>query len=142
MADGAVFARVHVLVLCDEIERRPGTEVVYDLRRVRTGIQAASFPYTHPQLGVYLQVSGHEGTASGRIVAVNEATDEEIIGVPIDEIRLWGPLTIVHYRVQLQHCVFRAPGVYWFQVFLNQKLVAERRLHVEISGDTNGQLIR
>jgi hypothetical protein len=48
MPDGSVFARVHVLVLCDEVERLAGAEVVHDLRRVRTGIRAASFPYTHP----------------------------------------------------------------------------------------------
>ena len=38
MADGSVFARVHVLVLCDEIRRQTGAEVVYDLRGVRTGV--------------------------------------------------------------------------------------------------------
>ena len=41
MADGSVFARVHVLVLCDDIEERPGEKAVFDLRGVRTHVQAA-----------------------------------------------------------------------------------------------------
>jgi hypothetical protein len=135
MADGSVFARVHVLVLCDEVERLPGTEVVYDLRRVRTGIRVSSFPYTHPQLCVYLQLSGPEGAATGRIVTVSAATDQEVAFVPLDEVPLWGPLTVVPCWVRIQHCVFPAPGLYWFQVLLNQKLVAERRFPVvQISG--------
>jgi hypothetical protein len=139
MADGSVFARVHVLVLCDEVQRLSAAEAVYDLRRVRTGIRASSFPYTHPQLCMYFQLSGHEGAATGRIVAVREATDEEIAFAPIDEVRLWGPLAVVPCWVRIQHCVFPAPGLYWFQVLLNQKLVAERRFHVvQVSGGPHG----
>jgi hypothetical protein len=140
MPDGSVFARVHVLVLCDEVERLPGPEVVYDLRRVRTGIRASSFPYAHPQLCAYLQLSGHEETATGRIAVVNEATDEEVAFASIDEVQLWGPLVVVHYWLRIQHCVFPAPGLYWIQVLLNQKLVAERRFHVlHIPGEAHGQ---
>jgi hypothetical protein len=142
MPDGSVFARVHVLVLCDEVEQRPGEEAVFDLRGVRTHVQTHSFPYTHPQLWVHLQVTGHEGTATGRLVCTNEATEEQIVYRPIDEIQLRGPLTFIHVRLQILDCEFPAPGVYWFQVFLNEKLVAERRFFVnQIPGDTNGQPI-
>jgi hypothetical protein len=44
MADGPVFARVHVLVLCDEIEKRLGEEDVFTLRGVRTQVRVPSFP--------------------------------------------------------------------------------------------------
>jgi hypothetical protein len=139
MADGSVFARVHALVLCDEVERVPGAELLYDLRRVRTGIRAFSFPYAHPQICAYLQLSGHEGTAIGRIGVVRETTDEEVAFASINEVQLWGPLAVVHYWLGIQHCVFPAPGLNWFQVLLNQKLVAERRFHVlSISGEAHG----
>jgi hypothetical protein len=139
MADGSVFARIHVLVLCDEVKRLPGPEVAYDLSHVRTGIRAPSFPYVHPQFCVYLQLSGHEGTATGRIAVVNEATDEEVAFAPIDEIQLWGPLAIVQLWLRIQHCEFPGPGLYWIQVLLNQKLVAERRFPIlGISGEAHG----
>jgi hypothetical protein len=139
---GPDYARVPVLVLCDDAEKRPGEEGVYDLHGVRTHVQASSFPYTHPQLFVYLQMAGHEGTASGRLVASNEATDEEIVYQTIGEIRLRGPLTMIHVRLKMLDCEFPSPGVYWFQIFLNEKLVGERRFLVsEASGDVNGQPI-
>jgi hypothetical protein len=140
MADGSVFARVHVLVLCDAVEERLAEEDVYDLRGVRTYVCARAFPYTHPELWVYLQVTGHQGSASGRVVAVREGTEEEVAHTPIDEFQLLGPLTVLHLRVGITDCEFPAPGVYWFQVVLNEKLVAERRFFVsEAPGDTNGQ---
>jgi hypothetical protein len=140
MPDGSVFARVHVLVLCDDVEELPGEEAVCDLHGVRTSVSARAFPYTHPQLSVYLQVTGHQGTTSGRVVVVQEATEEEVAHMPIDEFQLLGPLTVIHLQVEITDCEFPAPGVYWFQVFLNQKLVAERRfLVVQTAGDTNGQ---
>jgi hypothetical protein len=140
MADGSVFARVHVLILCDAVERRPGEEALYDLRGVRTAVSARSFPYTHAELWVYLQLTGHPGSASGRVVVLREATEEEIVQVPIDPIQLLGQLTVLHLRVGITDCEFPTPGVYWFQVVLNEKLVAERRFFVnEIRGNTNGQ---
>src|SRR5439155_5235130 len=121
MADGSVFARVHVLILCDEIEELPGGEDVFDLSGIRTQVRAASFPYVHPQLCIYLQITGHQGTASGRVVLVNEATEEIIIHVPIEEFELFGPLEVVPVWLRIRDCEFPEPGVYWFQVFLNQK---------------------
>jgi hypothetical protein len=140
MADGPVFARVYVLVLCDDIEERRGEKAVFDLRGVRAHLQARSFPYTHPQLSVSLQVTGHQGSASGRVVVVSEATEEDIADVPLDEIQLLGPLTFIHLQLQILDCEFPGPGVYWLQVFVAEKLVAERRFFVnEAPGDTNGQ---
>ena len=140
MADGSVFARVHVLVLCDEVEQRAGEEAVYDLHGVRTYVSAGAFPYTHPQLSVYLQVTGHQGTASGYVIVLREAPEEEIAHLPIDEFQLLGPLSVIHLQVEITDCAFPAPGVYWFQVFLSEKLVAERRFLVsQAPGGTNGQ---
>jgi hypothetical protein len=142
MADGPVFARVHVLVLCDEIEQRPDEEGVFDLHGARTQVQALSFPYRPSQLCIYLQVSGHEGMASGQVVVVSEATEEEIVSAPINDIQLLGPLTAIPVGLRIRNCEFPAPGVYWFQVILNEKLVAERRFHVlGTSESTNGQPI-
>ncbi len=142
MPEGSVFARIHVLILCDEVEKRPGEEAVFDLRGVRTHVRARSFPYIHPQFSVYLQVTGHEGTVTGRVVGTNEATDEQIVDRLIGEIQLLGPLTMIHAELQIRNCEFPSPGVYWFQVFLNERLVAERRFSAsEAPGDTNGQPI-
>jgi hypothetical protein len=87
-------------------------------------------------------VTGNEGTVTGRVVGTHEATEEQIVYLPIDEIQLQGPLTTIHVRLQILDYEFPSPGIYWFQVFLNEKLLAERRFFVnQILGDTNGQPI-
>jgi hypothetical protein len=78
--------------------------------------------------------------ASGRILVVNEATGVEILHVPIEEFQLSGPLEVIPVWLRLRHCEFPEPGVYWFQVFLNDKMVTERRFRVVASvGESNGQ---
>lgn len=139
MPESSVFARVHVLVVCDAIEQPDSEDRVVDLRGVRTGVQADSFPYCPPALCVYIQVSGHEGTASGEVVVVREADDHEIVSVPINDLELRGPLTMVQVGLRTTNCKFPAAGIYWFQVVLNQKLVAERRFRVHSSESSNGQ---
>jgi hypothetical protein len=143
MADGKLFARVHVLVVCDEVEELPGGEELFNLIGVRTQVGALSFPYAHPQLCVYLQVSGHKGVSSGRLVLVQESTAEELLRLPIAAFHLSGPLDLIPVWLALTDCEFPEPGVYWFQVYLNDKLVGERRFHaVTNPGDTNGQPTR
>jgi hypothetical protein len=143
MPDGSVFARVHVLVICDEIEELPDAEDLITLSGVRTQIQAPSFPYVHPLLCIYLQVTGHQGTASGHLLVVNEATQEEVFYRPIEEFQLFGPLEIIPIWMRVWDCEFPEPGVYWFQVYLNGKLIQERRFRLVASpGGSNGQPTR
>ena len=48
--------------------------------------------------------------------------------------------TVIHLQVEITECGFPAPGVYWFQVVFNEKLVAERPfIASDIPGATNGQ---
>jgi hypothetical protein len=71
---------------------------------------------------------------------VQEATDREILQVPIDTFQLSGPLQVISGWLQLRDCEFPEPGVYFFQVVLNGKLVTERRFHVRaFPGVGNGQ---
>jgi Family of unknown function (DUF6941) len=58
MARKLILPRVHAMVLCDSIKRAPDEEGVHNLVGVRTRILAEELPYTHPQLGIYLQVTG------------------------------------------------------------------------------------
>jgi hypothetical protein len=143
MPDGSVFARVHVLILCDDIEEHAGEEGVFDLRGVRTHVWAGSFPNTHPQLWLYLQMSGHEGTVAERVVITSEASDETIADLETGVIQFQGPLNLVELAFPFGNCVFPTPGVYWFQVYMNEKLVSERRFSVtETPGGSNGQASR
>ena len=130
-----VLPRVHVMVLCDEVEPSPGEEDVYDLRGVRTFLRADRFPYVHPQLYLYLQVSGHEGTASGRVVVSHAATDEAVFFQSLDEIHFSGPLALVPANARMVDCAFPEAGLYYVQVFFGSKIVGERPLRLLTSSE-------
>ncbi len=117
MAGKLVLPRVHVFVLCDEIVAKVGEDRVFDLKGVRSEVRAAAFPHTHPQLCVYVQVTGHEGTASLHIEIEQAATDSAILSTPIQEVELRDPVTIEHVGFWIPACEFPAAGLYYVQVY-------------------------
>jgi hypothetical protein len=120
-----VLPRVHVLVLCDEIEPVSAEGNVYNLLGVRTEIRAETYPHVHPRLDVYMQVTGHEGTVSGEFVIIHAQTEEEVFRGPTPPLSLQGPLRAVSVFAEIDGCEFPEPGIYYFQVFFGQKLLCE-----------------
>jgi hypothetical protein len=136
----AVLPRVHVMLLCDEIESVAGEEDVSNLLGVRTPIKAATFPHVHPRLRVYLPLTGHEGTVSGAVAIVNGRTDQEVSQVQLTHVVLQDPLTIVTVTAAIEDCEFPEPGVYYLQAYFEGKLLSERLFHpIESQGTTNGR---
>jgi len=135
-----VLPRVHVMVLCDEIE--PSAEAdVFDLRGVRTSIAAAAFPYRHLQLCVYLQLSGHEGAASGEILIARADTDTTVHYQRIGSVQFQGPLTLIPLAVWLMDCDFPDAGLYYVQAYFDQRIIAELSLWLmQSEGEANGQV--
>jgi hypothetical protein len=136
-----VLPRVHVMVLCDEIEPSSVEEDVFDLRGARTHIVAPSFPYTHARLCVYLQMTGHEGAASGRAIVTFGEADQATARMEEELISFHGPLAFIHVPWNFYDCTFPEPGVYYVQVFFDEKLISERALflHQTEASNSNGQ---
>jgi len=130
MAEKQVRPRVHVLVLCDDVENRLDEEGIYHLLGVRTVLGADSFPFVHPALYIYLQVSGHEGESSGAVLLQQARTDDILKRKPLGQVRFPGPLTMVQLVVRLRNCEFPEPGVYYVQVTFGGVLVAERAVQI------------
>ena len=108
---------------------------------MRTHIVAPAFPYTHPQLCVYLQMTGHEGTASGRAVILDPETDLNVDETDEDPLQFHGPLDFIEVPWRLSDCTFPEPGVYYVQVFFDGKLINERPLLLQQNeaATSNGQ---
>jgi hypothetical protein len=123
-----VLPRLHVIILCDEIEPSPSGDEVFDLRGVRTSLSAPAFPYIHPQLCVYLQATGHEGTARCSLAVVDSGTDLPVLTTPEQTAHFRGPLSFLPVCWWLRDCWFPEPGVYYIQVSFDGKLLGERAL--------------
>ena len=130
MAKKLVLPRVHVMVPCDDIEPHPGGDA-YNLLGVRTWIQADAFPYTHPLLAVYLQLTGHVGITQCQITIVDADTDEAVFVGQTQDIELQGPLIVAPVTFWVEDCRFSGPGSYYAQARCDGKLVCERPLRVE-----------
>lgn len=140
MADGALFPRVHTMVLSDALERVAGEDGVYDLRGVRTRISPTQYPYVHPRLYVYLQVSGRPGIMAFNLKVINAATDAVMAVTPERRIELQGPLTLLPTWWRINRCRFPQPGLYYVQVEVGSKLVHERLLVLTSATEsTNGE---
>src|SRR5437867_1353639 len=128
MAKKPVLPRVHAIVLCDRIEDVPDEEDVFNLLGVRTRIYADSFPYTHLRLYVYLQLTGHVGSADGSITVLHPRTDQELFNSPLPTIQFRGPLVLLPLYARIRNCTFPEPGIYFVQVVFDGKLLGERLL--------------
>src|SRR5438128_9221243 len=123
MAKKLVLPRLHVMVLCDDIQPSLVEDEVYDLIGVRTSIVVAVFPYSHPLLGVYLQLTGHPGSTRCRVIIVNAEIDEAVLSAEPQRVVFTGPLDFVPAIFRLEDCDFAGPGLYYVQVYCDQKLV-------------------
>jgi hypothetical protein len=141
MAGNVLAPRIHVLVLCDEVEPAEAEEGTYNLHGVRTIIQAEWFPYSHPLLTIYMQMTGHENVpALIYLTIVNAADDSEVARTEVEELAFQGPLIVISFRFQFLDCVFPEPGLYYVQAYSGEKLISERPLLLlQTVGNTNGQ---
>ncbi len=74
------------------------------------------FPITHPELCVYVQLTGGVGTGQVQVVVVVADTGEEAFGSPAHEYRHPTDRHVVGAIVfRLQRCVFHRPGLYWVE---------------------------
>src|SRR5207247_455011 len=108
---------------------------------VRVQITADDFPHVHPQLCVFLYVSGRESVTGSLEVAIVRASDDEVILRSLaQEVVTGGPLVLLPLFFRLQDCEFPEAGLYYVQVFTPEKLVHERPLLVaERTVSRNGQ---
>jgi hypothetical protein len=128
------------MVLCDEVELVPGDEDAFNLVGVKARIRVGSFPYLHPRLCVFLQATGHEGTASWHLELIQAGTDLELVSTPEQEVDFHGPLEIIPLWWRIEDCNFPDPGLYYVEVYFGQKLSCERLLTLSDGGViSNGQ---
>src|SRR5260370_42619944 len=82
-----ILPRVHVLVLCDDLEDRFEDVAAFNLTGVRTHSVAPAFPYRHPQLDVYLQVTAHPRVTPCLGLVLRAEPDEERFSSPDATVR-------------------------------------------------------
>ena len=110
---------VRSMVVCDGVVRQPGTGNKLDIRGVLHTIKATpggAFPYTYPELCVYLVLTGGAGVGRVKIVVVEADSEAELFGTP--EHTMSHPADRHHVggvTFRVQDCIFPRPGLYWVE---------------------------
>jgi hypothetical protein len=128
---------VRHMLLCDDAQPDPGSPRKVNVCGLVSIIQPEPdipFPLSHPELCVYLQVTGGRGAGQGRIVAVRADTDQVVFASAAHPITFGpDPLAVLGIVFRIQDCVFPEPGLYWIQFRFNGKTIAYQPLLVKDS---------
>ena len=125
-----VLPRVQAMVVCDAIKESDEERNVFHLHGVRNVLEVPSFPALRPRLGVLAHLSGHSGRALIRMLINRLETDDIIYEAAPKDIAFIAPTSVMTVVFRARNCVFPAPGVYYVQLFHENKLIGERPLDV------------
>lgn len=111
---------VQSVILCDGIAREgDATTARVNLRGLTHAIRARpgeSFPITHPELCVYVVLSGGVGIGRVEVAVVDADTDQFVFGSPPHDFpHSTDRHTVSAIAFRLLRCVFPRPGLYWVE---------------------------
>jgi len=124
-----VVPKVNSFLLCDTIiqEHRTGKK---SLIGIFHNIVAGRFPFAHPSLFIYANLSDASGKYDFTIRLI-EVNSQKVIGSGrIPEITIIDRLKPVEIAMNIRNLVFPSPGKYEFQLVANNELVETRDLWV------------
>ena len=121
--------KVNSFLLCDYIiqEHRTGKK---SLIGIFHNIVAGQFPFSHPSLFIYANLSDAMGSYDFEIKLL-ELDGQSIIGQgKIPKIEIGDRLKPVEIAMNIRQLVFPKPGKYEFELFANDELIETRDLWV------------
>jgi hypothetical protein len=121
---------VKAILICDQIIHEYGTNKK-SLIGIFEDIHLTAFPHSYPRIAVYVNLTDAHGKYALELRLVS-SVDNTIIGSgKTPEVEIDNPLRTCEFALQIQNLVFRHPGVYEFQVFANNELVATKAFNVK-----------
>lgn len=117
------------MVLCDAIHQDPATKKCTLLGTFST-ITARSFPVMHAALAVHVALTDGRGKTRIRLTLVSSDDEQQVLFSQEGMIQFADPRVVAEINFGIRNLTFPRPGEYRFQVYGNDQLLGERRLHV------------
>ena len=121
-------ARLHYMILCDAVVFSQGKFTYYG---VFDRIQATRFPCIHGTLSIAVQLSCDPGPHVLSLRAVDSGCEDVIPKLPPVTIETNHPLGMTTTSITLQGLPLQKPGIYSFQLYLDEQLLGARDFFVE-----------
>ena len=130
MSDVAPVVR-HML-LCEDVRTDPDNAQKVNVFGLVSTIRAVpddAFPVHHPELCVYLQLTGGRGTGEVQIAAVQAELEQIVFTSSVHSITFENdPLSVLGFVFRIEDCIFPHAGLYWIQFRVNDQVIAQQPL--------------
>ncbi len=120
---------VLTLIVCDQVitDRLTGKQ---SLIGMFSTVHARRFPASHPQLSVYVMLSGGHGEAS-LVIRIVDANDQRpAIVEGRGQVNFKDPRAIANLALQFHGLTFPKPGSYRVQILCDGELLREARIEM------------
>ena len=118
------------MIVCDDVETDPSNRNrinTLGLSHSITPIEGDDFPVCHPQLCVFVSLTGGVGIGQAQVVIRSEETDEVIRETAVHTIENLVTRNLISgVLFRILDCVFEEVGVYWIE-FVYEGLVLSRQ---------------
>src|SRR5262245_54503247 len=113
MAAAVLTPRVRLMAICDGVRESKIEAGVFDLKGVRHGIVAETFPFSPTRLWLFLLLSSHRpGKFPGYVRVIDDSTDKAIFFGKLKPTPTFeGNDEILAGRLRIR-CAFPVPGRY------------------------------
>jgi hypothetical protein len=120
---------VLAMVLCDAIHQDPATHKCTLLGTFST-INVIKFPAVHRQLAVHLAMTDGYGKTRIKLMLAHADEKREPLFSREGMIEFGDPRVVAELNFTLNNLTFHEAGDYRLQVYANDLLLSERRVHV------------
>ncbi|HOA73197.1 MAG TPA: hypothetical protein PL151_12560 [Phycisphaerae bacterium] len=117
------------MVICDAIHQDPATKKCTLLGTFST-ITARSFPVVHPGLAIHVALTDGRGNTRIRLSLVSASDDQQVLFTQEGVIQFADPRVVAEINFGIRNLTLPHPGEYRVQIYANDELLGERRLHV------------
>ena len=120
---------VKAILVCDQIIHEYGTNKK-SLIGIFEDIPATQFPVYHARIAVYVNLTDAHGKYKLDLRLVGASTGQMIGRALTPEVEIDSPLKTCEFALNLQGVVFPQPGLYEFQIFANDQILATKSFNV------------
>ena len=101
-------------------------------------VHTSHLPSIVNELNVFLSLTDGHGSPAAELRCVNSASGEELFRTE-GEVEFPDPLSVVDLHFRFQGCEFPEEGEYRFQFFCGGDLLRERKFHVSMETEEEGE---
>jgi len=121
---------VKAILISDQIIHEYGTNKK-SLIGIFQDIHVSRFPFRYPRIAVYVNLTDARGKYVLELKLLDASDGADLGHGRTPPVSIDSPLRTCEFALQIQNLVFQKAGMYEFQIFANDDLIATKSFHVK-----------